>query len=123
MLVIDDEPDFLLLVRETLTGIDDLEVVTANSGFMAGLEMGRLRPDVILLDLMMPDIDGFEVFRLLQAREAFRDIPVIACTAFADESIVQRTRDAGFSGFISKPLVLATLEPLIRAAVRDASGD
>jgi excisionase family DNA binding protein len=110
VLVVDDEPDFLLLVRETLSDCEGIEVATANSGFLAGLEIGRLMPDLVLLDLMMPDIDGFEVFRMLKEREELSDIPVVACTAFADRNIQQRVEEAGFTGFLPKPLVFVDLE-------------
>ncbi len=110
VLVVDDEPDFLLLVRETLSESHGIEVATANSGFLAGLEIGRLLPDLVLLDLMMPDIDGFEVFRMLKEREELRDIPVVACTAFADSNIQRRVKEAGFTGFLPKPLVFLDLE-------------
>ena len=108
--MVDDEPDFLFLVRETLADSKGLEVATANSGFLAGLEIGRLLPDLVLLDLMMPDIDGFEVFRMLKEREELSDIPVVACTAFADANIQRRVNEAGFTGFLPKPLVFVDLE-------------
>ncbi|MGK0347005.1 MAG: CheY-like chemotaxis protein, partial [Myxococcota bacterium] len=114
VLVVDDEPDFLLLVCETLASSEGIEVATANSGFLAGLEIGRLLPDLVLLDLMMPDIDGFEVFRMLKEREELRDIPVVACTAFADSSIRQRVKEAGFTGFLPKPMVFVDLENTLR---------
>lgn len=114
VLVVDDEPDFLLLVRETLASSEGIEVATANSGFLAGLEIGRLLPDLVLLDLMMPDIDGFEVFRMLKEREELQDIPVVACTAFADSNIRRRVNEAGFTGFLPKPLVFVDLENTLR---------
>lgn len=110
VLVVDDEPDFLLLVRETLSKSKNIEVATANSGFLAGLEIGRLQPDLVLLDLMMPDIDGFEVFRMLKERQELDDIPVVACTAFADSNIRRRVEEAGFTGFLPKPLAFDDLE-------------
>ena len=117
VLVIDDEPDFLLLVSETLRDSDQVQVVTANTGFVAGLEMASEPPDLVLLDLMMPDIDGFEFFRLLQSRAELRSIPVVACTAFADASVEARARADGFYGFLSKPLDFDRLEATLRDIV------
>lgn len=113
VLVVDDEPDFLLLVRETLAMSEGIEVATASSGFMAGLQLGRLRPDLVLLDLMMPDVDGFEVFRMLRDDEETADIPVVACSAFASRAVERRVEEAGFTAFLPKPLALGDLESTI----------
>lgn len=79
---IEDEPEMIDLVRLILAR-KRYDVIGANGG-RAGLDMVRkILPDVILLDLMMPDMDGWEVYHQLKADEATRDIPVIVITAKA----------------------------------------
>lgn len=114
VLVVDDEEDFAALVREYFRLMrPEFDVDIAASGFAAGLAVARFQPHVILLDLMMPDIDGFEVFRILRADPETSGIPVIACTAFADEPTEARTRNAGFDGFVGKPIRLEHLPGVI----------
>lgn len=114
VLVVDDERDFSDLVREYLRMKGDLEVEVADSGFQAGFTVARFKPDLILMDLMMPDMDGFEVHRTLREDPETRHIPVVACTAYRDQEVDRRLRDEPFDGFIEKPLQLETLLTLIR---------
>ncbi|MCA9491912.1 MAG: response regulator [Myxococcales bacterium] len=114
VLVVDDERDFSDLVREYLRMKGDLEVEVADSGFQAGFTVARFKPDLILMDLMMPDMDGFEVHRTLREDPETRHIPVVACTAYRDQEVDRRLRDEPFDGFIEKPLQLDALLALIR---------
>ncbi|HIM12137.1 TPA: response regulator [Candidatus Poribacteria bacterium] len=82
ILAVDDEIDILQLVEMTLTS-DGFEVITASNGIEA-LEQAKVHmPDLILLDLMMPEMDGFEVIKHLKQTPEMRDIPVIMLTARA----------------------------------------
>ena len=92
----------------------DLEVEVADSGFQAGFTVALFKPDLILMDLMMPDMDGFEVHRTLREDPETRHIPVVACTAYRDQEVDRRLRDEPFDGFIEKPLQLDALLALIR---------
>jgi len=124
VLVVDDEPDFTELVSDALSlRGDEFTVETAASGFEAGLAVARFQPSVVLLDLMMPDVDGFEVHRLLMADPATASIPVIACTAFADSSVERRVREQGFSGFLAKPVDLRTLPATLMAVLGVSASD
>jgi len=114
ILVVDDQVDFSDMVSEYLTAREDLEVWAANSGFAAGREVERFKPDLILMDLMMPDLDGFEVNRMLRNDPRTSHIPVIACTAFYDPNVARRISEEQFDGFIEKPLKLDQLLDLIR---------
>lgn len=79
---VEDEPEMIELVKLILNR-KGFEVFGANGG-KEGLEaIGRLQPDVVLLDLMMPDVDGWEVYRQMKADPATKDIPVIVVTAKA----------------------------------------
>lgn len=114
VLIVDDEEDFADLVREYLRVRGDFDVEIADTGFQAGFTVARFKPDLILMDLMMPDMDGFEVHRTLRDDPDTRHIPVIACTAFRDPDVDRRIRDEQFDGLIEKPLKLDALLELIR---------
>lgn len=114
VLIVDDEKDFSDMVCEYLTLKGDLEVEVADSGFQAGFTVARFKPDLILMDIMMPGMDGFEVHRMLRADPDTRHIPVIACTAYRDEDIDARIKADKFDGFVEKPLKLDALLVLVR---------
>lgn len=102
LLIVDDHPMSLKLAE--LTFEPHFEVITADNGPMALRLCQQQAPDLVLLDIDMPDMDGFEVCRRLKSNEATRDIAVIFLTAQADE--VQETRGLGLFAvdFIAKPL-------------------
>ncbi len=114
VLIVDDEKDFSDMVREYLTLHADLEVEVAESGFEAGFTVARFKPDIILMDIMMPGMDGFEVQKMLRDDPDTRHIPVIACTAYRDEEMGARIEAAQFDGFVEKPLKLDALLDLVR---------
>jgi DNA-binding response OmpR family regulator len=115
---IEDEPEMIDLVRLILTR-KHYEVIGANGG-REGLEAIRqVMPDAVLLDLMMPDMDGWEVYQQLKAHEATRAIPVIVVTAKA-QSIdkVLGLHIAKVDDYISKPFspkdLVASLEKVLQ---------
>ncbi len=122
VLIVDDERDFSDMVRDYLCFKGDYDVEVADSGFAAGYTVARFKPDLILMDIMMPDMDGFEVLRMLRAGRDTHHIPIVACTAYRDISVEQRIQDEDFDGFIQKPLKLDELLPLIDQTLRHISG-
>lgn len=113
VLVIDDQRDFSEMVREYLELKGDFEVEVAQSGFQAGYAVAQFKPDLILLDLLMPDLDAFEVYQTLRTAPETRHIPVIACTSWRDPEIDRRLAEERFDGFIEKPLELDKLLELV----------
>jgi DNA-binding response OmpR family regulator len=103
VIYIEDEPEMVDLVRLILKR-KNYEVIGADGG-REGLDMvRRLLPDVVLLDLMMPDMDGWEVYQQLRAEESTRDIPVIVITAKAQNiDKVLGLHIAKVNDYISKP--------------------
>jgi excisionase family DNA binding protein len=121
VLIVDDERDFSDMVREYLTVKGDFDVEVADSGFAAGYTVARFRPDLILMDIMMPDMDGFEVLRMLRAGRDTRHIPIVACTAYRDVEVERRIREDDFDGFMQKPLKLDELLQAIRSTMANLS--
>jgi CheY-like chemotaxis protein len=103
VLVIEDSPDNLRLFRAVLR-LEGAETFEAD-GARVGIEIARReRPDVILMDIEMPDMDGLEATRILHTDERTRDIPIVAVTASVLDSERPRTKEAGCIGFIPKPI-------------------
>ena len=101
-LIADDDADILLLISLTLER-DGYEVMTAKDGF-AALESALDRvPHLVVLDLMMPGIDGCEVTRRLRAQAATKDVPIMIVTAFAEESQTEMALAAGADAYMRKP--------------------
>ena len=87
----DDNPAITQLIAQAIRADHpNYEVVEANDGFRAGTILATLRPDVVILDLAMPGIDGYEVCRLIKSQEATRNAKVLAMTAYPSEDNVQR---------------------------------
>ena len=103
VLVIDDDPKILKMISAILSSEEDLEVLTTNDGFQAGLTISLWMPDIILLDMLMPDIDGFEVCRRLKADERTRDIPILAVTVLKDPKEIKKMSSVGITDYLSKP--------------------
>jgi CheY-like chemotaxis protein len=103
VLIADDEPLVRQLVRETLSIDPTLSFLEAANGLVA-LESARAaRPDLIILDIMMPKMDGLQVCRLLKADPALCTVPVILVTAYAMSRNEAAGRDAGADAFVPKP--------------------
>jgi DNA-binding response OmpR family regulator len=119
VLAIDDEPDVLELVEYNLKH-DGFQVITARDG-PTGLDAARRKkPDAILLDVMLPGLDGIEVCRQLKSNEATSSIPVIMLSARGEESDVVVGLAVGAEDYVSKPFRPRELTARIRAALRRA---
>jgi excisionase family DNA binding protein len=113
ILFIDDDENLLDIVREVLEA-NGFEVQTARHGFLAGYLVAHFQPNVIVLDIMMPGLDGFEVMSLLRKRPEARDVPVIACTSLRGTDAEARAQEAGFVSYLKKPLDFRGLVALLR---------
>jgi len=120
LLYVEDNPANLRLVKKILATHKGLELLDAHTAEL-GLEIARSRlPDLILLDINLPGLDGFTALRHLQNDPATRHIPVVAITANAMERDVKKGMEAGFTDYLSKPLdiqkFLALLDKLLEPA-------
>jgi diguanylate cyclase (GGDEF)-like protein len=117
ILVIDDDASIHTAVERRLEGVVD-EVLKADSP-IKGLQIAiQDKPDVILLDVNMPQIDGFKVCRNLQENPTTRDIPIVFLTADKNPNNLAKALDAGASDYISKPFNAVELEARVRVALR-----
>ena len=114
ILVVDDEPRMIHFIRLNLEH-DGFEVYEAPSGTLALDQMRDLLPDMILLDVMMPDIDGFETLRLIRE---ISTVPVIMLTAKGEEEDRVRGLELGADDYITKPFSPRELVSRVRAVIR-----
>lgn len=120
VLIADDEPHVIELVRVTLAD-DRLQVVEAVDGEGALVIARAIRPDVILLDVQMPGIDGLEVCRRLRSDPAFAETTIVMLTAAAQKDDVARGLAAGANHYLTKPFSPVALLALFERVVPEAT--
>ena len=113
ILVVEDNQKNMKLVREVLqaTGYRTLEATTGERAVELAAEHG---PDLVLMDIRLPDIDGVETLGRLRADESTAAMPVVALTAQAMEGDRERFLAAGFDGYVSKPVDIAGLVATVK---------
>ena len=121
VLVVDDVDSNRELLSEMLDKMN-LDVVTAGNGQEALLVAGELRPALILMDIRMPVMDGFEAVRRLKASPDTRDVPVVALTASSTRSERDYALEHGFDQFLSKPLRVQELVAMLSTYLERADG-
>ncbi len=116
ILVVDDYSDNRHLLAAWLRA-KGFKVVEANDGKEGVLQANRSNPDLILMDLAMPELDGVEATRQIRQRQVFAHTPIFAISAFATYDVKQDALDAGCNDVLAKPLDLETLLKKIRSAL------
>lgn len=114
ILVVEDNDKNLKLVRDVLL-FAGYEVVEARTGEQGVALAEQTLPDLVLMDLQLPGIDGTEALRRLRENPATCAVPVVAVTAFAMKEDRERTRRAGFDGYVAKPLSVRALPEQVRS--------
>ena len=114
VLVVDDEDDIRRIARISLAAVGGMEVCEANSGAAAVERARRDDPDVVLLDMMMPGMDGVATLRALRAQPETAEIPIVFLTAKAASFEEGRIRALGARGVLVKPFDPMTLPNLLR---------
>jgi CheY-like chemotaxis protein len=115
VLIVDDEPDLITLLRDQISMLGH-EVAVARDG-VEGLQIAlERRPDVVVTDVIMPNMDGPEMLTELRRRPETREVPVIALTALTDTRTQARMAALGVVGFLAKPYSLRDLAREIERA-------
>lgn len=117
ILVVDDIVDNLALISLDLQQ-QGYRVVTASDGEKALSVAALTRPDVILMDIAMPGADGLETTRKLRTDAMLRDVPIIALTAYDTGGFRRAAADAGFDGYLTKPINFDRLHQLIHSLLQ-----
>ena len=101
-MVVDDEPENQLLIGMILT-TEGYEVVGVEQGKLVVDRATEEQPDLILLDVMMPDLNGFKVFEALRANEPTKDVPVVMLSALTQQWDVEKAISLGVNDYLTKP--------------------
>jgi two-component system, cell cycle response regulator DivK len=117
ILVVEDNPKNLKLVRDVLQ-FSGYEVIEATSGEDGVRLAASEEPDLILMDLQLPGMDGAEALRRIRSGERAREVPVVAVTAFAMDDDRQNAFDSGFTGYVEKPISVRRLPQQVRDFLR-----
>ena len=118
VLVVDDEPGITHMIACAIRRAHaDFEVAEAHDGFRAGALVATLKPDVVILDLRMPGMDGFEVCRLIKLQEATRHAQIVAMTAYPSPESERKILQCGARVCLSKPLDLDGLLKEVQACI------
>lgn len=114
VLIVEDNPLNLKLARDVLTH-HGFRILAADTA-AGGIELAqRHSPDVVLMDIQLPDMDGVGALSVLRASPATAALPVVALTAFAMRSDVERLLAAGFDGYLSKPIDVRAFPGQVRS--------
>ena len=119
ILVVDDEPDLRLLVRMTLEG-HGYEVAEASTAAEAIIQALKVRPRLVLLDIRLPDAEGFEVLKTLKRTPELRDTPVVMMSAHSSPPTLRKAEDIGSHDYLIKPFKQDALLTLVEKHVSDS---
>lgn len=119
ILVVDDEENIVELIKMNLEG-SGYEIIEAYTGMEAITKTNSDIPDLILLDLMLPDIDGIQLCQMLRLNEETKDIPIIMITAKSEETDKVQGLSMGADDYITKPFGIRELEARIKTVLRRA---
>jgi len=121
ILVVDDMGDNLVLMSLSLQGMG-YRVLTANNGEDAVAFALIARPNLILMDIAMPGLDGLAAARRIREYAELREVPIVAITAFETDGFRRAAYDAGFDGYFTKPIDYERLNNLITMLLTNKEG-
>jgi two-component system, OmpR family, alkaline phosphatase synthesis response regulator PhoP len=122
ILIADDEPDLVEVIRFSLE-LEGIACLVAADGQEALFMARKERPDVIVLDIMMPKMNGFQVARALKADELFKHTPIIMLTARSQAADVRQGEAAGADRYITKPFDLDELLAVVKEYLQERGGN
>jgi excisionase family DNA binding protein len=109
VLLVDDDPDLVEVINKALDDDGRFEVRIAANGFDAGMMVKEYRPDLIILDVMLPDINGKEVCQRVRADTTLEDVRIICISGMIEEDKVQELKLSGADDFLHKPFMVEEL--------------
>lgn len=119
ILAVDDENDVLLIIKTALLS-EGFEVKTASGG-ADGIAIAReFQPDLVILDVMMPEMTGFDVLKEMRGIPALKQVPVIMLTGVADKEKIREAIDVGVTYYIVKPFEFHDLISKVKLAISDS---
>jgi len=122
VLVVDDEPDIREIVRRLLSEMDeDMRIEEASDGYEAGIKIGALQPDLVIMDVMMPRVDGISLCRSIRENPKTESVKVLAITAFPEQDNVKKMYDAGADLCLIKPLQFERFRLEVTRLLNEAS--
>jgi CheY-like chemotaxis protein len=111
ILVVDDDPIIVETIVQALEEDEfDYEVISASDGFEAGLQVNHFAPHLLILDIMMPDIKGYEVCQKIKSNPDSKDTKIIVLSAYLDEEKFKKMKEHGADACFSKPFPLPQLK-------------
>lgn len=116
LLLVEDNPQNRLLAKTVLT-YDGHSVETAENGTLALAALAVTAFDAVVMDLQLPDLDGFELANRIRTNPRISRVPLIAVTSFASKEMKLKAQSAGFAGFIEKPIDVETFSKQICSLV------
>ena len=118
ILVVDDDENSVELLEAMFADEDGFEVRSASSGADAAVVAGSFNPDIILLDIMLPDLDGDEIFKSIRKEESLKNTKVVVVTALSEKEWRDRMMEAGVDAFFTKPIDVRKLMSKIKTLVK-----
>ncbi|MGI6139696.1 MAG: response regulator [Candidatus Hydrogenedentales bacterium] len=123
VMIVDDDPDALALMERILSD-EGYELIMVSNATEVGLRAAQTAPDLILLDFLMPEINGFDVCRALRNNEMTRNIPIMAVTCLDKEQDIERVFSCGADDYLAKPFkvdkFLSKVKELMKRKVGNA---
>lgn len=119
ILAVDDENDVLLIIKTALIS-EGFDVKTASGGADALSIASEFIPDLVILDMMMPEMSGFDVLKQMRKNSELMHIPVIMLTGVADKTKIREAIDVGVSYYMVKPFEFHDLISKVKLAISDA---
>ncbi len=116
IMIVDDDPDALAMMENILTN-EGYELIKVSNATEVGLKAAQLSPDLILLDFLMPELDGFTVCKVLRNNELTQNTPIMAVTCLTKEEDIERIFACGADEYLSKPFKTEQLLEKVRTLI------
>ena len=110
ILIVDDDPGLVKVIVEFFGTTGEYELATASDGFLAGIQVATFQPDLVVLDLVMPNMDGFEVCRQLRSNPETQNTVIVVITGYAQTRNIEKAFECGADLCLEKPFKIAELK-------------